>query len=161
MPPCLGSQTRCKDLPNKLFLTLICNSVVDTCPGWTHLANRMGEGAGIQEKSLFSFSVWTRCVTFAHFIFIRKLTWGGGWGEEVVRIPRAAYQSAILCTSRMLWQRPGPQKQKQNSIFAGALFFAAHDSLWQNAVTFAICWTTNTRLAPLDERTCSRVILFK
>lgn len=62
---------------------------------------------------------------FSQFIFTWKPTWagdGGGRGEEIMCIPTAAYQCAILCTSRRLRQWPGPYRQNQNYIFAGALF---------------------------------------
>lgn len=99
------------DVPNKLFVILPSSVIrlsIYVLGG--HILLTGWEGGEIQAESLFSFSVWKRCVTFAQFIFIRKPTLGGGggWGEEVVRIPIAAYQSAILCTSRMLWQSPGP-----------------------------------------------------
>lgn len=62
-------------------------------------------------------------MTFSQSIFIWKTTrTGGGRGRELMCIPTAAYQCAILCTSWMLWQWPGPLKQNQNYIFAGALF---------------------------------------
>lgn len=73
------------------------------------LADRIWDN---RKKSLFSFSVWGEvCDIFpVRFHLEANLAnlGGGRGGEEVTYVPTAAYRCAILCTSRMLWQWPGP-----------------------------------------------------